>query len=226
MSEAARLRALAAAAAERWALPAVEGPIVGARRSAPTEAQVRAAQAEQARGYEAGLAAGRTEIQRQSSELATRIQRLDAVLGALAKPLAQLDEQVYEQLTRLALAVGKQLARRELNADPTQVIALIREAVGQLPLSVRDVRVHLHPEDAAVAREHLAAPAQERAWSIVEDPTQSRGGCVVRTDSSQIDARFETRVQALLVSLLGEERAGQRGTAAEADATAEHRDER
>ncbi|HTV53133.1 MAG TPA: FliH/SctL family protein [Steroidobacteraceae bacterium] len=226
MSEAARLRALAAAAAERWALPAVEGPIVGARRSAPTEAQVRAAQAEQARGYEAGLAAGRTEIQRQSSELTTRIQRLDTVLGALAKPLAQLDEQVYEQLTRLALAVGKQLARRELNADPTQVIALIREAVGQLPLSVRDVRVHLHPEDAAVAREHLAAPAQERAWSIVEDPTQSRGGCVVRTDSSQIDARFETRVQALLVSLLGEERAGQRGTAAQADATAEHRDER
>ena len=218
MSEAARLRALAAAAAERWALPSVEGPIVGARRAAPTEAQRRAAESEHARGYEAGLAAGRTEVQRRIGELTARVERLDALLAALGKPLAQLDEELYEQLTRLALAVGKQLARRELSADPTQVIALIRETVAQLPLGVRDVRVQLHPEDAAVVREHLAAPAQERVWSIIEDPTQSRGGCAVRTESSQIDARFETRVQALLVSLLGEERAGPRGAAAAAAA--------
>jgi flagellar assembly protein FliH len=220
MSEAARLRAIAAAAAnaaERWALPAIEGPIVGGRR-ARDAAQERAVEAERARGYEAGVAAARAEMQPQSAELAARGARLDALLTALARPLAQLDEEVQAELLRLALAIGKQLARRELRADPTQVIALIREAVGQLPVAARGVHVHLHPEDAAVVREHLSAPAEQRAWSIVEDPTQTRGGCLVRTESSLIDARFESRVQALTSSLFGDERAAERCASAAADA--------
>ncbi len=211
MSEAARLRAIAAAAnavAERWSLPAVDGPIIGSRRPGPSaEAQARAREAEHARGYETGLAAARAELAQQIAEAQARVQRLDALLAQLARPLAALEDEVYEELTRLALAVGKQLARRELSVQPTQIIALIREAVGQLPASAREVRVHLHPEDAAVVREHLVQPGEERAWSVLEDPTQARGGCLVRSASSQLDARFESRVQAIVASLCGDARA-------------------
>ena len=66
----------------------------------------------------------------------------------------------------LALTVGKQLARRELRVDPTQVIAIIRESLAELPTATREIRVHLHPEDAAIVRERLTAPSNERAWSI------------------------------------------------------------
>src|SRR5690242_13725669 len=64
MSEASRLRAIAAAAAaERWSLPAVEGPIVGGRRREVDPAQTALAlEKERSRGYEAGLAAARAEI--------------------------------------------------------------------------------------------------------------------------------------------------------------------
>jgi len=220
MSEAARLRAIAAAAAaaaERWTLPAVEGPLVGQRRSAASDARLAA---DRARGYEEGLAAGRAEMQRQIEELGARVQRLDAVVGALARPLESLDQAFEQQLVLLALAIGRQLARRELRADPSQLIAVIRDAVGRLPAAARDVRVHLHPEDAAVVRERLAAPAQERAWTLVEDPTLSRGGCLVRTDSSQVDARLESRVQAIASELLGDERSSGRADAA-ADGKAE-----
>jgi flagellar assembly protein FliH len=86
------------------------------------------------------------------------------------------------------------------------VIAIIRESLGQLPSAARDVRVHLHPDDAATVRERLAAPANERAWTVVEDPTLSRGGCIVRSENSQIDARLEARVHAVMASTLGEER--------------------
>jgi flagellar assembly protein FliH len=215
MSEAARLRAIAAAAAaaaERWSLPAVEGPIVGGRRPQSTspEQAARALEAERIRGYEAGLAAGRAEIERLQAELDARVKRLDSVLALLARPLASLDEEVQRQLTLLALAVGRQLARRELKAAPEEIIALIRESLGRLPAAARDVRVHLHPEDAAIVRERLAAPASERVWSVVEDPTLARGGCLVRTDASQIDARIESRINAIVASLLGDEREGAR----------------
>lgn len=215
MSEAGRLRALAAAStAERWSLPVVEGPIIGERRdggSVETDGGERATQAGRDRGYEAGMAAGRAEIQRLTGELKVHARRLDSVLAALAKPLAELDDEAQQQLLLLALAIGKQLARREIKANPEEIIALIRESIGRLPTSAREVRIHLHPQDAALVREHLSAPAAERAWTLVEDPTQSRGGCLLRTETSQIDQRLETRVNAIVGSLMGDERAGARG---------------
>ncbi len=215
MSEAARLRAMAAAAGaavERWSLPSVDGPIVGGRRdlTAENDSAERVSQAERKRGYDAGVAAGQAEAQRLTGELKARVQRLDSALALLAKPLAEMDEQVHGQLVALALAIGKQLARREIKTSPGEIIALIRETIERLPPSAREVRIRLHPDDAAIVREHLSPPTAERAWTLVEDPTQARGGCLVRTESSQIDLRFESRVNAIVSSLMGDERDGQR----------------
>jgi flagellar assembly protein FliH len=86
------------------------------------------------------------------------------------------------------------------------VIAIVRETVALLPATARDVRVHLHPEDASVVREKLATPSADHAWSIVEDPIMPRGGCRVTTDTAHIDARLETRIQGIMAAILGEER--------------------
>jgi flagellar assembly protein FliH len=128
----------------------------------------------------------------------------------LAQPLQQVNEEVEQQLMTLALTIARQLVRRELKSDPAQVIAIIRETVSLLPAAARDVRVHLHPEDAAVVRERLAAPTADRAWTIVEDPVMTRGGCKVTTDTAVIDARVETRLNEVISAMLGEERAGGR----------------
>lgn len=205
----------AAAAIQRWSMPTVEGPIIGRRLS---EAEQRAAErANFERGYREGLAAAEAEIQKRVAELEARIARLDAILGLLARPLEQLDDEVEQQLTLLALTVGKQMVRRELKTDPAQIIAVIRESVARLPLAARDVRVHLHPEDAAVVREYLSTPSSDRAWSVVEDPALSRGGCIVRTDTSQIDARFESRLNAVVSAAFGDERAPARVSGASRD---------
>jgi flagellar assembly protein FliH len=98
--------------------------------------------------------------------------------------------------------------RRELKTDPAQVIAVIRECVVRLPAAARDVRVKLHPQDAAIVRELLTTnPGTERAWNIVEDPALTRGGCVVVSDSSTIDARLDSRLNAVVAAAFGDERA-------------------
>jgi flagellar assembly protein FliH len=150
-------------------------------------------------GHREGLAAGERAMQE-------RVQRLDDLIGDLARPFEQLDVEVEQELLGLAMALAKQLVRREIRLDPTQVIAVVREAVSVLPVSAREVRVHLHPEDAEIIRQYLAPTENERAWQVVEDPVMMRGGCQVVTPTSRVDARLETRLGRVLSELLGSER--------------------
>jgi flagellar assembly protein FliH len=214
----ARPVAAQAAAVERWALPDVAGPVISRvrdeKKNVPNTVDVlrQALQESEARGYEAGLAKAQAENQVTLNALTARVAQLDSILQLLGQPLAQLDGEVEKELLHLTLAVGKQLARRDLRVDPTQVIGIIRESLSQLPASAREVRIHLHPEDAATVRERLAEPTKERAWTVVEDPTLSRGGCMVRTETSQIDVRLDSRISAVIANALGEERAPERPT--------------
>lgn len=218
----------AAGSIERWSLPQVDGNVIGrpideAKAKAAAEAIARVAREQsEAKGYDAGMAKAQAEMKGKLADLDTRIKRFDSLLQFIGRPLQDLDADVEKMLLQLALTVGKQLARRELRIDPAQVIAIIRESLAELPAAAREIRVHLHPDDAAIVRERLAAPTNERAWTVVEDPTMSRGGCVVRTDNSQIDARLESRISTIIANAFGDERSADRAAAAAAQAGDAH----
>ncbi len=195
----------------RYELPSITGVAVQGRRAGKTVGELedlerRTYEEAFAQGRAEGMVAAEKEMRPQLQQLQARIERFDSILGALAQPLQQLDSEVEDQLMQLALSVARHLVRRELRIEPAQVIAIIRETVALLPASARDIRVHLHPEDAAVIREKLATPTGERVWTIAEDPVMSRGGCRVTTETAQIDARLETRIASVVSALLGDER--------------------
>jgi flagellar assembly protein FliH len=198
-------------AISRWDAPAVAGKTVQGRRAGRTVSELedvdrRTQQEAYAKGHAAGLAAARAESQQALNQLKTQVANIDKMLGDISQPFKDLDSQVEEQLVQLSLTIARQLVRRELRMDPAQVIAIVRESVALLPAATRDVRVHLHPEDANVVREKLATPSADRAWTIVEDPVMTRGGCRVTTDTASIDSRLETRIQSIMATILGEER--------------------
>jgi flagellar assembly protein FliH len=195
----------------RWDLPAVAGKTVQGRRAGRTVSELedveqRAHKEAFAKGHAAGLAAARAEQEKGLNQVKAQVMNIDRMLTAIAQPFKDLDAQVEEQLVQLSVTIARQLVRRELRMDPAQVIAIIRETVALLPAATRDVRVHLHPDDATVVREKLATPTADRAWTIVEDPVMTRGGCRVTTDTACIDQRLETRIQSIMATILGEER--------------------
>ncbi|BAO44308.1 flagellar assembly protein FliH [Thiolapillus brandeum] len=154
-----------------------------------------------ARGYQEGLAAAQEKIQ-------TRVDHLDSLLDCLGRPLAQLSSQVEEELVLLALAIAKQLVRREFKVDPAHIIGVIRTAVAQLPVCNNRVVIELHPEDASLVREMLNLDEEaEASWRINEVPTLTRGGCRIDNGESHIDATVETRINQVAASLFGGERA-------------------
>jgi flagellar assembly protein FliH len=192
---------LNAGSAQLWTAPEVAGG-GGVRKMATVGGLVDLQAEAHKEAFEQGLA-----------EIRAQVERLSGMFYDLARPFEVLDTEVERELLTLAMALARQIVRRELKTDPTQIIGIIREAIAALPVAAREVRVHLHPEDAAVVRDNLAPTENERAWMIVEDPVMARGGCQINTSTSRIDARLETRLAAILSELLGTERqaAGARG---------------
>src|SRR3954469_20233186 len=105
------------AAISRWDLPAVEGPLVQRRGPGVNVMHLEAVERD---AWEQGLAAGQAEgIKRGEADYARRLNELnaktaalEAILATLAKPLEQLDTQMEQELTKLALMIAKHLVRR------------------------------------------------------------------------------------------------------------------
>jgi flagellar assembly protein FliH len=191
-----------------WELPQINGPVLARnRRVADLQGIEREAWDKGfAEGREAGIAAVRKEQQAATQELDRRVQNLAAVLDFMSKPIAALDSEVQRQLASLAGAIARQIVRRELKIHPDEIVAVIRETVALLPMTAREVRVHLNPEDAKLVRARLAEASGDRAWSIAEDPIIARGGCRVSSESSSIDAQVEQRLGAAIAAALGDAR--------------------
>jgi flagellar assembly protein FliH len=191
-----------------WELPQINGPVIARHRRAEDLAGIERDAWDKgcADGREAGMAAVRAEQQTVSQELERRVQQFGALLDFMAKPIAELDGEVQRQLASLAGAIARQIVRRELKTHPDEIVAVVRETVALLPLSAREVRVHLNPEDAKLVRARLVEASNDRAWSIVEDPILTRGGCRVSSENSTIDAQLEQRLGAAIAAALGENR--------------------
>lgn len=151
-------------------------------------------------GYELGLAEGQEVIKLKSGQLSEIISTLNA-------PLEILDKQVEDELMFLVMSVARHVIRREVKAEPSHVISAVRQAVELLPVSARNIQVHLNPEDAVLVRESLSVDEEHgQRWRIIEDPMLSRGGCNVETDFSRIDATIESRINMIVSQVLGSER--------------------
>jgi flagellar assembly protein FliH len=166
----------------------------------------------QRRAYDEAYAKGLTEGRAAGlRELAAKGQQLERLLTTLTRPFEALDDSIECALTTLAMTLVRQLLRREIRSEPGEIIAVVRDAMALLPVAARNIRVHLHPDDATLMREALAGSGSgsddERPWRLVEDPLAGRGGCTVTTDDSYIDASVDSRLAKLFAQAFGDERA-------------------
>lgn len=188
-----------------WQAPEMSaaGGAAGLRRNGDADLN-----ALQQRAWQQGLEEGRVAgIETGTRELAARIEAVERVLDALARPLEDLDHRVEEELLALVQAIVRQLIRREVHLDPAHIIGVIREGLSALPLASGDIAVRLHPDDADVVRSCLTESATDRAWRLEADPLIERGGCLITSASSTIDARLDTRLARVIAGLMEDERA-------------------
>ncbi|MBI2383532.1 MAG: hypothetical protein HYV18_05630 [Gammaproteobacteria bacterium] len=158
----------------------------------------------EASAYEEGLAEGRKAgLEAGLKDAQALIDRLRGLIQNFSKPLDQLDAEVERMLVELMLKLARELAAREFKRDPAAVAGVVREAIRAITPAPREVRVFLHPDDAAALQEIFAQQTNPYCH-LVADPALQIGDCRVTTDTSTVNARLDARVAELAQSLFGE----------------------
>ena len=155
------------------------------------------------KGYEEGRSEGLEQGRHEAENLANKLQIL---IGAIASPLDHLADDIEDELVKLSVAIAKQIVRRELKIEPTQVIGVVKEALSILPSAGQNIKLHLHPEDAKIIEDTISVNFSEGKWTIIGSPMIQRGGCRIETESSNVDATIESRVAAIAAKIMGGER--------------------
>lgn len=162
----------------------------------------------QKQAYEEGFEQGRKDgFKAGEQEVQTQLEHLGSILELFNAPLNELDDTVVKQLVDLTTIIAGQVIRRELRADPGQIIAVVRECIKSLPVTSRKVNIYLHPDDALLVRGAFSIDENvDQSWQIVDDPVLTRGGCRVEAENSKIDATVEQQLNRVIANLLGGER--------------------
>lgn len=206
---------------QRWDLPEVEGDIsTGIGREPIRPLTASQLEAIQRTAYEEGFALGRregrdagqreigTELEKKYQE---KLKSLAGLLQTLARPIEQLDEEMERSLVDMVILVARHLIRRELKTSHGEIVAVLREAVASLPIASRHPRIHLNPEDIDIVRQAFSLGDAQEAYKIEEDPLITRGGCLIETETSFIDATIEARLNATIAQLFGSQREADKG---------------
>ena len=150
------------------------------------------------RGHREGQDAGRQAMAEQAG-------KFEQLMGTLTRPFEELDQNVEKELLALVFAIVRQLVGSEIRAKPEWILTIVREAMAALPSASRNLNVYLHPDDAQLVHEQLPVSDSEKQWRIVEDLSVARGGCRVVTETSQVDATLDARLNNIIAALVAGE---------------------
>jgi len=155
------------------------------------------------RGFDEGLAAGKTE-------LASRIARLTSLGQAFAQPFQALEQAVEDEIVELAVKLACHLVRREIERDPVVLQAAIHDCLAVLAPTVRDVTLYLNAEDAVLFRGQLP-PQAELKFKLATDASLARGDLRVASGSSLVDGSVATRCAEIIAAARAGGGAAERG---------------
>src|SRR3569832_549140 len=99
--------------------------------------------------------------------------------------------------------ISRAVIGREVSTDTGYLDRVIKEGLALMPLSCRNIKVTVRPEDAELLRaQGIEHDMSDSGWRLVEDGRLARGDCHNNTNSTHNDATHEHRHTTETESLL------------------------
>jgi flagellar assembly protein FliH len=154
-------------------------------------------------GFQQGSSEARQQVEAQGRQQqeAYRAQAeeilsgLEPLVEGLKNPLeSQLDETVNRAIATLVHQISTQVIKSELEVHPEHIVTVVQQLFQQLPMTEREVRFYLHPQDKALLEEGVQLSAGAFEWRMEADEEISRGGCHVESHNFSVDETVERRL--------------------------------
>ncbi|GAB4406591.1 MAG: hypothetical protein OHK0048_26690 [Rhodoferax sp.] len=161
-------------------------------------------------GYAQGVAAGRAQAQ---DELQRQMQaflegqgrqageQLAQLLRAAQEQIDEAQQAMAQQVLALACQLARQILRREIQTDTQSLLPVLREALAALGADCKAAVVRLNPEDLVAVGPAIQAEWPASGLTLRPDESVVRGGCVVESAGSVVDASLPRRWERVLASL-------------------------
>ncbi|PWH18109.1 MAG: hypothetical protein DDG59_07015 [Anaerolineae bacterium] len=179
----------------------IEAEQILANAQAEADRMLREAQEQanfiQRQAYADGQAAANAEAQ-------GMLKVARAIVDEVQKWKEDLFEQGEMMMLRLVIEIAQTIFGDGLPLDPDTLGQAFTRALSQAK-SLGDLRVYLHPEDAAIISAHwdkLQGVAAGQKVELIPSDLIKRGGCYIEGQYGTVDARVETQFQLATDALL------------------------
>jgi flagellar assembly protein FliH len=124
-----------------------------------------------------------------------------ATIQQVSSLSGQIIAQSETEMVKLALEIAKKIVGREVTIDREVALTLVKIALAKLH-NRTFAKVLLNPEDFAYMQSHLEKADFHGSIELVEDRSISLGGCLIQTETGEIDARIESQFDEIAYGLL------------------------
>jgi len=151
-------------------------------------------------GHEQGMNEGMAEGRRLGEASAAQIM---AIMESFQTEREHADELIAQDLQTLALDLTRAILKTALPVRPELLLPLINGLVRDT-YSSGGAQLHLHPDDLALLKQHMGEELEQASWKLSANPNIERGGCLLETPDTHVDASLSTRWRRLALVLGGD----------------------
>ena len=132
---------------------------------------------------------------------------LKSVLDTLSQVVRQLDEirnEIYryseKEVVSLAMGIATKIVRHEITINKNVILNVLKQALKKI-VDYDKIKIRVNPSDLQFLKtqNHQFSHLIDNMGSIVfeEDETILTGGCLIETNSGDIDARIDKQLEAV-----------------------------
>lgn len=150
------------------------------------------------KGFEQGYAAAQADVKARTEALvAAELEPIKAVAAQFNEALNGLNAEIAHHLVELAETIGQQLALDTLFDKPEIINKVVSTLLEEEFAPASRPILLLHPKDLPLVENALGGELKAQGWQLKADDKILRGGCMARSNLTEIDARWESRCRSI-----------------------------
>ena len=180
-----------------------ENTLLSGRASHDVNVKSDAFEEEKQLGYKKGYQEATSQVQ---LEWADKLAFLNNISEVLSQPIKDVDKLIQEKSVEIAIAISRQIIRRELSLDSGQIVSAVKQAIELIPKDGEKINLHINPNDMQHVSQIFSEEDSSSKYNFIQDPSIEVGGCKALTDYSLVDLTIDKQIASIAAQIFGDQR--------------------